>query len=126
MKQLLLLSAVFIATTSPLRAEVIEEVVVTAAFASDDYYGMPAITLRRKADFLVQEVRFINDSRSPELREQEIIQSIGNFLQAARKADSVELSYGNGFLLPVDLTDDSLQLINDRSRIDTNYVGYLC
>ncbi len=90
--------------------------------ASDGYYDTPAITLKRKADFLVQEVGFVNDSRSPELRKKEIFDSIGAFLAAARKSKEIELSYGEDFLLPVDLTDDSLQLINDRSRVDTNYL----
>ena len=103
-------------------ADAIEEIVVTASMASDGYYDMPAITLKKKADFLVQEVRFVNDSRSPDLRKTEIINSISAFLRAARKSKGIELSYGDGFLLPVDLTDDSLQLINDRTRIDTNYV----
>jgi hypothetical protein len=43
-------------------------------------------------------------------------------MESARKQKGIEVSYGEGFLLPVDLTDDSLQFINDRQRTDTNYV----
>jgi hypothetical protein len=100
----------------------LEEVVVTASLKEGGYNEMPAITLRHKADFLVQSVRFVNDSRSPDLRRQEIIDSIAKFIQSARKEKGIELSYGEGFLLPVDLTDDSLEIINDRQRVDTSRV----
>ena len=83
---------------------------------------MPAITLVHKADFLVQKVQFVNDSRSPELRRKEILDSIAKFIQSARTEKGIELSYGEGFLLPIDLTSDSLQLINDRQRVDTSRI----
>ncbi len=121
-QQLRTLGALLLVSASPLAAEVLEEIVVTASSVSDGYYDMPAITLKRKADFLVQEIRFVNDSRSPDLRKQEIMGSIGAFLKAASRSKGIELSYGEGFLLPIDLSDDSLQLINDRNRVDTNYV----
>jgi hypothetical protein len=99
-----------------------QEIVVTGSRLSDDYDVMPAVTIERQADFLVQNIRLINDSRSPELRRKEIIQTINNLLKASKKIDGVELSYGEGFLVPVNLSDDSLQLIEDRKRKDTSYV----
>lgn len=99
-----------------------QEIVITGSRLSDDYDVMPAVTIERKADFLVQNIRLINDSRSPELRRKEIIQTINNLLKASKKIDGVELSYGEGFLVPVNLSDDSLQLIEDRKRKDTSYV----
>ena len=109
-------------TATTAQGAAVEEIVVTASMKEEGYNEMPAITLRHKADFLVQEVRFVNDSRSPDLRRTEIIESIAKFLQSARKKKGIELSYGEGFLLPVDLTDDSLQVINDRQRVDTSRV----
>ena len=104
-------------------AQVLEEVVVTAQMRSDNYYEMPAVTIKKKADFLVQRIRLINDSRSTELRKKEIIQTIDNLIRASKKINGIELSYGEGFLSPVNLNDDSLQLIEDVKRTDTSYVN---
>lgn len=106
----------------PVRGAGVEEIVVTASMVEEAYSEMPAITLKRKADFLVQKVRFVNDSRAPELRRTEIIDSIATFIKSARKEEGIEISYGEGFLLPVDLTDDSLEIVNDQKRIDTSSV----
>lgn len=97
------------------------EIVVTGSRITD-YDEMPAVTIKKDADFLVQEIRLINDSRSPELRKTEIIESINNLLISSKKIKGIELSYGEGFLTPVNLNDDSLQLIESRKRVDTNYV----
>ncbi|TQV89116.1 hypothetical protein [Aliikangiella coralliicola] len=106
------------------QGEVGHEIVVTGSrLSSGDYYDMPAVTIKRKADFLVQRIRLINDSRSPKLRKKEIIKTIDNLLKASRKNDDIELSYGEGFLVPVNLNDDSLQLIEDHKRSDTSYVN---
>ena len=48
-------------------AQSLEEIVVTGPQASD-YSEMPAVTTTKPADFLVQQVQLINDSRSPDLR----------------------------------------------------------
>lgn len=100
----------------------VEEVVVMGIRESFEYNEMPAITLKKKADFLTQEVRFINDSRDPELRKKEIISTIEAFIKESRKISNIALSYGDGFLAPVNLTDESLQIIEDNKRSDTSYV----
>jgi hypothetical protein len=99
-----------------------EEIIVTASVRSGDYYEIPAVTITRQADYLVQRIRFINDSRSPDLRKKEIIESINNLIKASKKIKGIQLSYGDGFLVPINLNDDSLQLIEDRKRKDTSYV----
>ena len=103
-------------------AQQLEEVIVTARKMSGDYYDMPAVTIRKKADFLAQSIRLVNDSRAPDLRRKEIIQTIDNLIKASEKIRGIELSYGDGFLMPVKLNDDSLQIIEDNKRIDTSYV----
>jgi hypothetical protein len=103
---------------------ILEEVVVTASLAdSDDYYDIPSVTIRKQADFLVQNIRLVNDSRSPELRKKEIIETINNLIQNSKKIKNIELSYGDGFLEPIKLDDESLNLIKDRNRVDTSYVN---
>lgn len=97
------------------------EIVVTGSRIAN-YDEMPAVTINKDADFLIQKIRLINDSRSPKLRKSEIIKSIDNLVILSKKIEEIELSYGEGFLTPVNLNDDSLQLIESRKKVDTNYV----
>ena len=83
---------------------------------------MPAVTITKTADFLVQNIRLVNDSRSPNLRKTEIIETIENLIRRSRSMEGMALSYGRGFLEPINLDDESLQLLEDRQRVDTNYI----
>ncbi len=103
------------------KSEEMGEIVVTGSRITS-YYDMPAITVTKNADFLVQEIRVTNDSRSPQLRKTEIIQTINNLINSAKKQKGIELSYGEGFLTPVKLNDESLELLSDKERVDTSYV----
>lgn len=94
-------------------AQNLEEVVVTGLRASD-YSEMPAVTITKPADFLVQKIQLINDSRSPDLRKKEIIETVEGMLKRATSDRNIALSYGEGFLVPVNLTDESLQIIEDK------------
>jgi hypothetical protein len=61
------------ASTALAQDGLIEEVVVAGIRASsDDFYEIPAVTIKKNADFLIQSIRLVNDSRSPELRRTEI------------------------------------------------------
>ena len=100
----------------------LEEIVVTGSRVDVDYYEMPAVTVTKKADFLVQSIRLLNDSRSPNLRKSEIIETIENLIKRSKSMDGMALSYGQGFLEPINLDDESLQLLEDRQRVDTNYI----
>jgi hypothetical protein len=112
----------FLAVFLPVIASAqLEEVVVTASRRSG-YQEMPAVTIPKTADFLVQNIRLVNDSRAPDLRKQEIVQSIEGLMKQAGRSRNIELSYGQGFLLPIDLSDEALELIDDNDRIDTSYV----
>ncbi|MEM7361287.1 MAG: hypothetical protein AAF431_19540 [Pseudomonadota bacterium] len=107
---------------SPALAQ-LEEIVVTASKSTGGYYDMPAVTLKKKADFLVQSIQLVNDSRSDVLRSTEIRKTIANLIKSSERINGIELSYGEGFLVPVNLNDDSLQIIEDNKRIDTSYVN---
>ena len=111
-----------VATAAHSQDEILQEVVVSGSRVDVDYYGMPAVTVTRKADFLVQNIRLVNDSRSPGLRKQEILETIENLLRRSRSMKGMALSYGRGFLEPIDLDDESLQLLEDRQRVDTSYI----
>lgn len=120
MKRTTILLLAFAASAS--FAQVLEEIVVTGSRMDTDYYGMPAVTVTKQADFLVQNIRLVNDSRSPDMRKQEIVETIERLIDRSKSMRGMALSYGQGFLAPIDLTDESLQLIEDRQRIDTSYV----
>ena len=102
-------------------AQNLEEVVVTGLRASD-YSEMPAVTITKPADFLVQKIQLINDSRSPDLRKKEIIETVEGMLKRSTSGRNIALSYGEGFLVPVNLTEESLQIIEDKKRPDTSRV----
>lgn len=102
-------------------AQNLEEVVVTGLRASD-YSEMPAVTITKPADFLVQKIPLINDSRSPDLRKKEIIETVEGMLKRSTSGRNIALSYGEGFLVPVNLTEESLQIIEDKKRPDTSRV----
>lgn len=106
------------------QSEAVEEVVVMGIRASmDDFYDIPAVTIRKDADFLVQNIRLVNDSRSPELRKSEIIGTINNLIKSSKKVKGIEISYGEGFLEPIKLNDESLELLEDRNKSDTSYIN---
>lgn len=86
------------------------------------FYEMPAVTIIKKEDFLVHSIRLLNDSRSPDLRKAEIIENIQNLIKRSKSMDGMALSYEQGFLEPINLDDESLQLLEDRQRVDTNYI----
>lgn len=98
----------------------LEEIVVTGSRVES--YDMPAVAVVKQADFLVQNIRLINDSRAPDMRRQEIFGTIERMLASAERVRGMALSYGAGFLEPIDLTSEALQLIADRQRVDTSYV----
>jgi hypothetical protein len=100
----------------------LEEIVVTGSRIRGSNEEMPAVTVPKTADFLVQNIRLGNDSRSPDLRRQEIVQTIDSMMKQAARARNIELSYGQGFLLPIDLSEDALEVIEDNKRSDTSYV----
>ncbi len=111
-----------LALGASVQAQVLEEIVVTGQ-RTQSYEGVPAVTVRKPADFLVQGIRLVNDSRSPDLRKSEIIGTIDGLLKRAAELRNVALSYGEGFLAPIDLSSDALQIIEDQKRSDTSVVN---
>ena len=102
------------------------EVVVTGSRIEQDGYSrdMPAVGLRRSADFLVQEVTIRGDSRDPKLRATEIRQMLQKAVQMAGQ-HGVQLAYGDYVLTPLTLQNlDEIVLKND-SRPDSQKVDFL-
>ncbi len=102
------------------------EVVVTAKRneASDYSANMPAVGLRRLADFAVQEVTIMGDTRDAVMRQNEIYQMLANAIAAASRA-GVQIAYGEQTLQTVTMDNyRSLSLKKD-NRPDTQKLSFL-
>ena len=97
-----------------------DEVVVTGArISGDDYSGIPAIVLRRRADFLVQRVLLTNDTRAGDARIRELQQTIRDMVSDAAKKPGIALSYGEEFLIPISTNATEVVLFPGGKRPDT-------
>lgn len=103
-----------------------QEVVVTGSRIEQDGYqrDMPAVGLRRTADFLVQEVTIRGDTRDPKQRAAEIRQMLQKAVQMAGQ-HGVLLAYGDYILTPLTMDNlDEVTLTGD-SRPDSQKIDFL-
>ncbi|KHK91359.1 hypothetical protein [Novosphingobium malaysiense] len=103
-----------------------QEIVVTAMRVEQDDYqrDMPAVGLRRTADFLVQEVIIRGDTRDPKQRSAEIRQMLQKAVQMAPK-HGVQLAFGDYILTPLTMQNlDDVTLTND-NRPDSQRLAFL-
>lgn len=124
----LALAILFTALAAPVTAQDLatEEIVVTGSrIAREDYSDlMPAVGLRRAADFLVQKVTIRGDTRDPDSREKEIRTMLANAIKSAGK-QGVELATGDYILARLTPENaDELELVNDR-RPDSERIDFL-
>jgi len=118
--------AAILATQASAQDLASQEVVVTAKRAEQDDYqrDMPAVGLRRTADFLVQEVTIRGDTRDPKQRSAEIRQMLERAVQMAGKY-GVQLAFGDYILTPLTLQNvDEVTLTND-NRPDSQKLEFL-
>ena len=103
-----------------------QEIMVTGSrIEQDDYQrDMPAVGLRRTADFLVQEVIIRGDTRDPKQRAAEIRQMLERAVRMAGQ-HGVQLAYGDYILTP--LTENNLNEITLSSDIrpDSQKIEFL-
>lgn len=99
----------------------LDEVVVTGQrISGDEYSGIPAVVLLRRADFLVQRVSLTNDTRAEDARIKELQQTIRDMVADAAKRPGMALSYGDEFLIPISDTAKEVVLIPAAKRADTS------
>ncbi len=99
----------------------LEEVVVTGSrISGDDYSGIPAVVLQRRADFLVQSIRLTNDTRSGDARIKELQQTIRDMVSDAAKKPGIALSFGEEFLIPISATATEVVFVPGGNRPDTS------
>ena len=98
------------------------EIVVTGSRVSgDDYSGIPAITLDKRADFLVQQIRLTNDTRAADARRKELYQTIRDLLTDASRKPGMALGYGDEFLIPITAENYEIPLQSVGQRPDTSW-----
>lgn len=128
MKWPILACAVSAALAVPASAQDLQnaEVVVTGSRVDQEDYSrdMPAVGLRRTADFLVQQVTIRGDTRDQKQRRQEIHEMLARAITLASK-HGVELAFGDYILTPLTAaTVDDLVIKND-TRPDSERVDFL-
>lgn len=115
-----------LAVTGPARAQDLSaaEIIVTGSRIEQDDYSrdMPAVGLRRSADYLVQQVTIRGDTRDENQRRREIYEMLGKAVALAARG-GVELAYGDYILTPLtaaNVTDVALERDNrpDSQRVD--------
>lgn len=124
----LILAALLSGLTAPAAAQDLQsqEIVVTASRIEQEDYSdrMPAVGLRRPADFLVQEVVIRGDTRDMAQRRREIRSMLSDAIRRAQAA-KVELAYGDYILTPLTLANvEDIDLRND-NRPDSERVVFL-
>jgi hypothetical protein len=111
------------ATSAQAQDSVVEEIVVTGSRMIDwDPDEVPVIQLGRRADFVVVNVRVVNDTRDGPTRRCEIEQTLTSMARGAERSADIDLSIEDeGVLLP--LTQDMVSTLTlgvDGSRTDTS------
>ena len=103
-----------------------KEVIVTARRSEGDGYSasMPAVGLRRSADFAVQEVTITGDTRDEHLRQDEMYQMLANAIAAAPHA-GVQIASGDETLQIVTMANYRNLSLKKDSRPDSQKLSFL-
>jgi hypothetical protein len=108
-----------------------EEIIVTGSRRAGSFQAqevqLPAITLRRAADFLVQPVHISGDTRDPDKRKAEIYAMLAAAVaQAEKRGASIQLAAGSSRLTVIDKNNyRTLPISDDGDRDDTGQVSFL-
>jgi hypothetical protein len=102
------------------------EIVVTGMRAAQDDYvrDMPAVGLRRPADYLVQQVVISGDTRDPKSRSTEIYAMLAKAVEVAARS-GVELAYGDYILTPLTAANLKDVSLSRDSRPDSEKLSFL-
>lgn len=124
----ILIGLAFASLATPAQAQDLEaqEVVVTGSRIEQDDYSreMPAVGLRRAADFLVQEVVISGDTRDAAQRRREIRAMLTDAIRRAAGA-GIELSYGDYILTRLTPENAEEVILQNDNRPDSERVTFL-
>lgn len=116
-----------LASPAPAQEDIgFQEIIVTGSRRSADDFDdrMPAVGLRRVADFAIQPVRVTGDTRDPDRRREEIYQTIRAAIAAAQ-SHGVELAYGDTVVEQLTIANYEDLTLDKDSRPDSNRVELL-
>jgi len=114
-----LVIAVAVAASASAQGSLDEVVVTGSRVRGDDYSTIPAVSIQKRADFLVQRVRLTNDTRALEGRKAELYQTIRDLVSDASKRPNLALGFGDDFLIPINAKDYEVPLSPGTKRPDT-------
>ena len=105
----------------------VAEIVVTAARRQADGYDehIPAVGLRRVADFAVQEVTVNSDTRDSDKRHEEIFAMIRGAIELAAKQKGIQLATGEMIVEPLTLANYHGLTLKRDDRPDTDKTSFL-
>lgn len=115
----MLVAGVALCACTPAWAQLDEIVVTGSRISGDDYSNIPAVTLVKRADFLVQEIRLTNDTRAADGRLRELRDTLRDLLASAARQPGMALGYGEEFLIPLTRPDQELPFDGAGKRPDT-------
>lgn len=105
-------------SSSAFSQDVVEEVIVTGVRASA--LDLPGVILKKKGDFLLLNVKILNDTRDLEERKTEIYKTIKTAIELANKDKSIQISVSQGNLvLPLTKNNYEIDLVKSE-RQDTS------
>ena len=103
------------------------EIIVTAQRKESDGYDerIPAVGLRRAADFAIQEVSIVGDTRDRDKRQAEIYAMVKNAVDLSAKRGDISLATGEMVVEPLTIANyRNLKLTSD-GRPDTDRTSFL-
>ena len=125
----MLLSSLLLMSAAPALAQDLtgSEIVVTGTRRSADNYDavIPAIGLRRVADYAIQEVNVVGDTREQARRRAEIFQMIRGAIALAGKSGGIELATGEMVVEPLTLDNYRNLPLRTDGRPDTDRTSFL-
>ena len=122
----LALSTAPAAAQQPVNVLGAQEIIVTGARREMENYNSqtPAVGLRRVADFAIQPVMVTGDTRDPDLRHEEMYQTIERAIRLAG-TEGVQLAFGDVVVEPLTLANYRHLTLQKDDRPDTNKVEIL-
>ena len=111
-----------IAVDAAAQSEGMDEIVVTGSRRTGEaVVPLPAVTIRKRADFLVQAVSISNDTRDAKSRKTETYQTLRGLVQAASRVPGLSLAFQKGILIPITEKDYQIPLTDDGDRDDASH-----